>query len=160
MKKKIILSLLVICGFLFLTGCDTNKETTDSLLTALQKEKIVDTDLTLIDKVSKIGTTLFYSQTTYYIYENSNDKLIAINYDTDISSQNEYDYSVAVYYNVSVNSDIEYLDNDTTPENYYSYQNGKKSEYNKYVLESKTDYLVYESKPLFSKTKYTIEKAN
>ena len=160
MKKTIFLCLLVICGFLCLTGCDTSKETTDSLLTALQKEKIVDTDLTLIDKVSKIGTTLFYSQTTYYIYEDSNDKLIAINYDTDISSQNEYDYSVAVYYDVSINNDIEYLGDDTTPESYYSYQDGKKSEYNKYNLENKTDYLVYESKPLFSKTKYTIEKAN
>lgn len=160
MKKKIFLCLLVICGFLCLTGCDTNSETTDSLLSALQKEKIVDTDLTLVDKVSKIGTTLFYSQTTYYIYENSNDELIAINYDTDISSQNEYDYSVAVYYDVSINNDIEYLGDDTTPESYYSYQDGKKSEYNKYNLENKTDYLVYESKPLFSKTKYTIEKAN
>lgn len=158
--KKILLSLLVVVSMFCLTACDSSSESVDNLLTALQEEKIVDTDLTSVDKVSKIGTTLFYSQTTYYIYENSNDKLIAINYDTDISSQNEYDYSVAVYYNVSVNSDIEYLDNDTTPENYYSYQNGKKSEYNKYVLESKTDYLVYESKPLFSKTKYTIEKAN
>ena len=160
MKKKIFLCLLFICGFLCLTGCDTSKETTDSLLSILQKEKIVDNDLALVDKVSKIGTTLFYSQTTYYIYENNNGNLIAINYDTDISSKNEYDYSIAIYNDVSINSNIEYLEDDTTLESYYSYQDGKKSEYNKYNLENKTDYLVYESKPLFSKTKYTIEKAS
>ncbi|MBR3965116.1 MAG: hypothetical protein IKJ80_06890 [Clostridia bacterium] len=160
MKKKIFLCLLVICAFLCLTSCDTNEETSDVLLTALQEEKIVDADLILVDKVSKIGTTLFYSQTTYYIYKDCDNKLIAINYDTNISSQNEYDYSVEVYYNVSVDNDVEYLNDDTTPESYYSYQDGKKSEYNKYNLENKTDYLVYESKPLFSKTKYTIKKAN
>lgn len=70
-----------------------------------------------------------------------------------------YDYKVTIYYNVSTN-DIEYLDNNTTLESYYSYQDGKKSEYNKYNLENKIDYLVYESKPLFSKTKYKIEKVN
>lgn len=160
MKKKIILSLLVICGFLCLTGCDTNKETSDSLLKTLQNEKIVDNNLTLLDKVSKIGTTLFYSQTTYYIYENNNGKLIAISYDTNISSKNDYDYSVAIYYDVSINNNIEYFDDDTTLENYYAYQDGKKSEDNKYNLENKTDYLVYESKSLFSKTKYTIEKSS
>lgn len=158
MKKEIILSLLVICVFLCLTGCDTNKETSDSLLKTLQNEKIVDNNLTLIDKVSKIGTTLFYSQTTYYIYENNNGELIAINYDTNISSKNNYDYLVAIYYDVSINQNIEYLDDDTALENYYAYQDGKKSEDNKYNLENKTDYLVYESKPIFSKTKYTIEK--
>ena len=160
MKKKIFLCLLVICGFLCLTGCDTNEETTDSLLSTLQNEKIVDNNLTLVDKVSKIGTTLFYSQTTYYIYENNHGKLIAINYDTDISSKNEYDYSIAIYYDVSINNDIEYFKDDTTLESYYSYQDGKKSEYNKYNLENKTNYLVYESKPLFSKTKYRIEKSS
>ncbi len=157
--KKILLSLLVVVSMFCLTACDSSSESVDNLLTALQEEKIVDTDLTLVDKVSKIGTTLFYSQTTYYIYENNNNELIAINYDTDISSKNEYDYSVAIYYDVSINN-VEYLDDDTTLESYYSYQDGKKSEYNKYNLEDKIEYLVYESKPLFSKTKYKIRKAN
>lgn len=157
--KKILLSLLVVVSMFCLTACDSSSESVDNLLTALQEEKIVDTDLTLVDKVSKIGTTLFYSQTTYYIYENNNNELIAINYDTDISSKNEYDYSVAIYYDVSINN-VEYLNDDATLESYYSYQNGKKSECNKYNLEDKMEYLVYESKPLFSKTKYKIEKVN
>ena len=157
--KKILLSLLVVVSMFCLTACDSSSESVDNLLTALQEEKIVDTDLTLVDKVSKIGTTLFYSQTTYYIYENNNNELITINYDTDISSKNEYDYSVTIYYDVSINN-VEYLNDDTTLESYYSYQDGKKSEYNKYNLEDKIEYLVYESKPLFSKTKYKIEKVN
>lgn len=157
--KKILLSLFVVVSMFCLTACDSSSENVDNLLTAFQEEKIVNTDLTLVDKVSKIGTTLFYSQTTYYIYENNNNELIAINYDTNISSKNEYDYSVAIYYDVSINN-VEYLNDDTTLESYYSYQDGKKSEYNKYNLEEKIEYLVYESKSLFSKTKYKIEKVN
>lgn len=157
--KKILLSLFVVVSMFCLTACDSSSENVDNLLTAFQEEKIVNTDLTLVDKVSKIGTTLFYSQTTYYIYENTNNELIAINYDTNISSKNEYDYSVAIYYDVSINN-VEYLNDDTTLESYYSYQDGKKSEYNKYNLEDKIEYLVYESKSLFSKTKYKIEKVN
>lgn len=157
--KKILLSLFVVVSMFCLTACDSSSENVDNLLTAFQEEKIVNTDLTLVDKVSKIGTTLFYSQTTYYIYENTNNELIAINYDTNISSKNEYDYSVAIYYDVSINN-VEYLNDDTTLESYYSYQDGKKSEYNKYNLEDKIEYLVYESKSLFSKTKYKIEKVD
>lgn len=157
--KKILLSLFVVVSMFCLTACDSSSENVDNLLTAFQEEKIVNTDLTLVDKVSKIGTTLFYSQTTYYIYENNNNELIAINYDTNISSKNEYDYSVAIYYDVSINN-VEYLNDDTTLESYYSYQDGKKSEYNKYNLEDKIEYLVYESKSLFLKTKYKIEKVN
>ncbi len=157
--KKILLSLFVVVSMFCLTACDSSSENVDNLLTAFQEEKIVNTDLTLVDKVSKIGTTLFYSQTTYYIYENNNNELIAINYDTNISSKNEYDYSVAIYYDVSINN-VKYLNDDTTLESYYSYQDGKKSEYNKYNLEDKIEYLVYESKSLFSKTKYKIEKVN
>ncbi len=158
--KKILLSLLVVVSMFCLTACDSNSENVDNLLTALQEEKIVDTDLTLVDKVSKIGTTLFYSQTTYYIYENNNNELIAINYDTDISSKNDYDYSITIYSNVTINNDIEYLDDDASPESYYVYADGKKSESSKYDFGNSTRYLVYESKPLFSKTKYRIEKTN
>lgn len=97
----------------------------DNLLKAVQEEKTVDTNLILVGKVFKIGTTIFYSQITYYIYKNINNNLIVINYDTDISSKNEYDYSVAIYYNVSVNN-VKYLDDDTTLESSYSYQDERK----------------------------------
>lgn len=45
-------------------------------------------------------------------------------------------------------------------ESYYVYADGKKSEFSKYDFDNSTRYLVYESKPLFSKTKYRIEKTN
>lgn len=158
--KKILLSLLIVVSMFCLTACDSSSENVDNLLTALQKKKIVDIDLTLVDTESKIGTTLFYSQTTYYIYENNNNELIAINYDTDIYSKNDYDYSITIYSNVTINNDIEYLDDDSSPESYYVYADGKKSESSKYDFGNSTRYLVYESKSLFSKTKYRIEKTN
>lgn len=160
MKKKILLSLLVLCCTFCLVGCNSSNETVDNLLTALQEEQIVDKDLELIDEVVgvNVGTTI--SRTTYYIYKNQNSELIAINYDTNIYSKYDFDYSITIYSKVSINNDIEYLDDDKIPEHYYIYQNDEKSEYNKYNLENQTIYLISESKPLFSKTKYTIEKSN
>ena len=160
MKKKILLSLLVLFCTFCLVGCDSSSDTVENLLTAIQQDEIVDKDLELIDKVVDINAGISISRTTYYIYENKNSELIAINYDTNIYSKNDYDYSIAIYFDVSINNDIEYIDEDSSPESYYVYQDGKKSEYNKYNLGNQTNYLVYESKPLFSKTKYEIEKAN
>lgn len=160
MKKKMFLSLLVVFSIFCLTACDSSKNSVDNLLIALQKEKIVDTDLTLVDKVSKIGAGLFISKTTYYIYENNNGNLIAINYDTDIASKNDYDYSITIYSNVTINNDIEYLDDYGSLESYYAYADGKKSESSKYDFSNSTSYLVYKSKLLFFKTKYGIEKTN
>lgn len=158
--KKILLSLLIVVSMFCLTACDSSSENVDNLLTALQKEKIVDKNLKLIDKEVDIDAGIHISRTTYYIYENQNSELIAINYDTNIYSKNDYDYSITIYSNVTVNNDIEYLDDDASPESYYVYSDGKKSESSKYDFGNSTRYLVYESKPLFSKTKYKIEKIN
>lgn len=158
--KKILLSLLIVVSMFCLTACDSSSENVDNLLTALQKEKIVDKNLKLIDTEVDINAGIHISRTTYYIYENQNSELIAINYDTDIYSKNDYDYSITIYSNVTINNDIEYLDDDASPESYYVYADGKKSESSKYDFGNSTRYLVYESKPLFSKTKYRIEKTN
>lgn len=157
--KKIFLSLFVLFAIICLTGCDSNSDAVDGMLSALQKDGIVDNNLVLIDKVTKTGTTLFLTKTTYYIYENQNSELIAIHYNTDVSSKNDYDYSISIYNDVSVD-DVEYIEDSATPETYYTYQDGKQSESNKYNLTSKKVYFVYERKPLFSKTKYVIEEAN
>lgn len=143
-----------------LTACDSSSENVDNLLTTLQKEKIVDKNLKLIDTEVDINAGIHISRTTYYIYENQNSELIAINYNTNIYSKNDYDYSIIIYSNVTINNDIEYLDDDASPESYYVYADGMKSESSKYDFGNSTRYLVYESKPLFSKTKYRIEKAN
>ena len=153
--KKIVLSLVILLGVVCLTGCDSNIDAVDGMLNALKSDRIVDENLVLVDKVTKTGTTLFLTKTTYYIYENQDSKLIAINYNTDVSSKNDYDYSVTIYNDVSV-SDVEYIDDSTNPETYYTYQDGKKSESNKYSLSNQKVYNVYEKKPLFSKTKYEL----
>lgn len=155
--KKVILSLMLLLGFICLTGCDSNGNAVDGMLNTLKKDGIVDKNLVLVDKVTKTSTTLFLTKTTYYIYENQDSKLIAINYNTDVSSKNDYDYSVTIYNDVSV-SDVEYIDDSTNPETYYTYQDGKKSESNKYKLSNKKSYNVYESKTLFSKTNYKLEE--
>lgn len=155
--KKIVLSLVLLLGFVCLTGCDSNVDAVDRMLNALKNDGIVDKNLVLVDKVTKTGATLFLTKTTYYIYENQNSKLIAINYNTDVSSKNDYDYSVTIYNDVSV-SDVEYIDDSTNPETYYTYQDGRKSESNKYELSNKKSYNVYENKTLFSKTNYKLEE--
>lgn len=156
--KKIVLSLVLLLGFVCLTGCDSNVDAVDGMLKALKNDGIVDKNLVLVDKVTKTGTTLFLTKTTYYIYENQDSKLIAINYNTDVSSKNDYDYSVTIYNDVSV-SDVEYIDDSTNPETYYTYQDGRKSESNKYEFSNQKAYNVYEKKPLFSKTKYELVEA-
>lgn len=160
MKKRLFVCLLIVFSIFCLTGCDSSSESIDNLLTALTKEKIVDKNLKLIDTEVDINAGIHISRTTYYIYENQNSELIAINYNTNIYSKNDYDYSIIIYSNVTINNDIEYLDDDASPESYYVYANGKKSEFSKYDFDNSTRYLVYESKPLFSKTKYRIEKTN
>lgn len=158
--KKILLSLLVVFSVFCLTACDSSNESIDNLLTALQEENIVDKNLKLVDKEVDINAGIHISRTTYHIYENQNSELIAINYKTDMYSKNDYDYSITIYSDVTINNDIEYLDDDASPESYYIYSDGKKSEYSKYDFSNSTRYLVYESKSLFSKTKYKIEKVN
>lgn len=155
--KKVILSLMLLLGFICLTGCDSNGNAVDGMLNTLKKDGIVDKNLVLVDKVTKTSTTLFLTKTTYYIYENQDSKLIAINYNTDISSKNDYDYSVTIYNDISIN-DVEYIDDSTNPEAYYTYQDGRKSESNKYELSNKKTYNVYENKTLFSKTNYKLEE--
>lgn len=153
--KKIVLSLVLLLGFVCLTGCDSNTDAVDGMLNALKNDGIVDKNLVLVDKVTKTGTTLFLTKTTYYIYKNQDSNLVAINYNTDVSSKNDYDYSVTIYNDVSV-SDVEYINDSSNPETYYTYQDGKKSESNKYSLSNQKVYNVYEKKPLFSKTKYEL----
>lgn len=157
--KKIILKLILLLGFVYLTGCDSNSDAVAGILSALKHDEIVDNNLVLIDKVTKTTTTLFITKTTYYIYKNEASELIAIHYNTNVSDKNDYDYSVTIYNNVS-SCDVEYVDDPTNSETYYTYQNGKKSESNKYELSDEKTYNVYEEKPLFSKTKYELEETN
>ncbi len=155
--RKVLFSLILVFSLFCLSACDSGGKTVDNLFAFLQQEDIVDDNLVLVDTVVKINAGIIPSGNSYYIYENDKSELIAINYDTNIYSKNDYDYSVSIYYAVSVNNDIEFYYDDISSENYYSYSDGSKSDSNKYSFENKVDYAVYETKPLFSKTKYIIE---
>lgn len=157
--KKTFLCLVLLIGFICLTCCDSNSDAVAGILTALKNDEIVDNNLVLIDKVTKTTTTLFITKTTYYIYENEDSELIAINYNTNVSSDNDYDYSVTIYNDVS-SGEVEYVDDPTNSETYFTYQDGRKSKSNKYELSDKNTYNVYEEKPLFSNTKYKFEEVN
>ena len=47
------------------------------MLNTLKNESIVDKNLVLVDKETKICMTLFITKTTYYIYENYDLELVA-----------------------------------------------------------------------------------
>lgn len=153
--KKSFLSLVVLLCLTCLTGCDSNSDVVDVMLNTLKNNDVVDKKLVLVDKVTKTSTTLFFTKTTYYIYENQDSKLIAINYDTNKLSTNDYDYSVKIYNDVLEN-DVEYIDDSSKLETYHTYQDGRISKSNKYSFSNGKVYQVYEKKNLFSKIKYEL----
>lgn len=151
--KKLLLCILIVFCLLCLPAYDSGTDSVDSLLEFMQEEDIVDDNLILIDKMSKINAGIIPSSKSYYIYETESSDLIAINYDTNVYSKNDYDFLITIYKSVTVNENIEYYD-DLSSENYYSYLNGKVSEDCKFSLENKTEYAVCKSNSLFSKNKY------
>ena len=159
MKKIIsLISLVLIVGCL--TGCTSNSETVDILFNKLQKQKIVDKNLELVDKVHYIDAGYIPSGETYYIYKNKDDKLISISYDTTTIFENgEYDYLVTIYYGVNINDDVVIYDNKEDAQNrakVYSYEDGTYTSDNKYNLSNEKKYEVYKKKSLFG-TKYKFE---
>lgn len=155
--KKVFFCLIIAICILLITACDSSKATVNDLFNLLKEEQIIDESSELVDKVVKTNAGIIPSITSYYVYKTENSELVAVNYDMNIHSKNDYDYLISVYFTVSVNEDIEYVDDTSSLENFYSYSNGKSSIRSKYNFESKVNYSVYESNPLFSKkTKYKI----
>lgn len=158
--RKIILSLLIIFGIIFLTGCDSNRETVDILLNNLQNQKIVDSNLELVDKVHYIDAGPIPSGETYYIYKNKDNKLISISYDTTtIFETGEYDHLVTIYDDVNINKDVVIYDNKEDAQNrarIYTYIDGTYTSENKYKLSNIKKYEVYKKKILFF-TKYKFQ---
>ena len=163
MIKKIIFSLSIIFGLICLTGCESNSETVDILLNNLQKQKIVDKNLDLIDKVHYTNGGYIPSSATYYIYKNKDNQLIAISYDTKtIFEYGDYEYLVTIYYDVDVNTDVVIYDNREEAEQravVYSYMDGTYTSKNKYNLSNIKKYNVYKKKILlFTKYKFELQK--
>lgn len=152
--KKILLCLLTFLGIIFLSGCNNvNVEKVEELLNSMKKQKIVEKDIELVDEVSSVYTGYLYSKTKYYIYETNDNKLLAISYENNIHAKNDYDYIITIYNNLGINDDVEYLDDTSGSEQFYTYKDGTSTDKNKYIFKEEIKYVVYEKESLFS-TKY------
>lgn len=143
MKKKLLLLMLLIIPLIFSTGCEANEKERNELLDALKRDKIVSRKLENIDYIVDVNAGIIPSRTTYYVYKDTDNSLIAISYESDYSSENDYNYLVTIYHNVTENKNYETITNDEaySTENYYIYEDGTKSIEEKYNLE---DIKVYE----------------
>jgi len=160
MKKTIIFSLLIVFGLVCLTGCytDTNKEEVDILFKQLEKEKIVDKDLKLIETFYEQSNGYIPYSDVYYVYEDNHQKLTVIHYETNHSSKDDYNYFIKIYYDVDVNNNVQLYDNVESLDYwvFYSYGDGTYSTDKKYVLDNLKQYKVKKEKKLFF-TKYKFE---
>ena len=107
--KRLVVCMLMLVMSINVFGCSSSGGEDKSVLESLKDEKIVDKDLKLIDEVTNIGTVLFRTEYTYSIYENDDSELVAIFYKESSSSDDDYDYLVRIYSDVTINN-VEYID--------------------------------------------------
>ena len=143
--KRIISVLLVISILLLsLTGCDAGSEASEDIFEALQKQKFIEKDLEYVDTVTKVTAGLFLTRTTYYIYQDQESNLIAINIDKNIYKKYDYDYVATVYCDVTVDSNVHYVEDTSSLELFYTYTaDHTKSRNNKYVMKEASRYNIY-----------------
>ena len=76
---------------------------------------------------------------------------------------NEYDHLVTIYYDVTINNDVNLINSEdvTCDENgYYSYQNGEYTDNGRYQFGTKKEYYATEKSALFKGKYYSLELAN
>ena len=145
MQKLIFFIFISLLLSFSLTACDAGAEDVEDITDALKKQNIIDDDFELVDQVREIYAGLFITRTLYYIYQNQDSDYIAITYEKNIESKNDYDFAVTIYEDVEPNSEIEYMDDTSSAEHYYIFINDDKSAWqNKYLLEDAHRYSVYE----------------
>lgn len=157
MKKasRFFLPGLFVLLIVLLTGCNSNSKTVDELFKVLQKQKIIEKDLKLIDTVNKVYAGPVPSDSIKsYIYEDNNSNLIAIHYQTTYNKSNPY--YVIIYRNVTAKT-VEFIEE--TTDLFYRYKDGKISKENKYDLDEaqKEKYNITYTKGIFGK-KYKVER--
>lgn len=156
MKNKILLLILLIIPVLFSTGCEASEKERNNLLNALKRDKIVSRKLESVNYFVDVNAGIIPTRTTYYIYKDTDNSLTAISYESDYSSEHDYDYLVTVYHKVTENKNYETITDDEAyvEENYYIYEDGTKSIEEKYNLEDMKVYEVTEKTSfIFSKLK-------
>lgn len=134
MKKILYIFCLLIC-MLGLCGCQSSGEdedvieVEDKIMSALKEEKVISDSMKLID------TQTYYAgewyENTYYIYEDSDSKMIAIEYVSYDCI--ECPVLVIIYYDVIINDDVNLLSSYSEP--CYYYQNGEYTDNARYIID-------------------------
>lgn len=164
MKKMLCFFSLIIC-ILCLCGCQSNQEDRTKILTALKKEKIISDGMEQIDtETYSIWSAEWCQKRTYHIYKDKDSKMIAINYKNNRYSKNsEYDHLVTIYYDVTLNNDVNLLDSEDVSCNedgYYYYQNSEYTDNARYEFGTSKTYYATEKSALFKGKYYSLELAN
>lgn len=162
MKKRIIFLSIICCiSLLYLTGCESSKNDRDKLFKVLKKQNIISESMKQIDTQTKYVDVAAFgcSSTTYYIYQDDNNNLIAITYKQS-NSKDEYKHIVNVYKSITRKDITDTLSEEESkcgPNNKYRYENGEATLEPRYETESNETYHAYLKKSLFGSS-YTLEK--
>lgn len=155
--KKILIYLIGIIILIGIIGCDADEETSYILFNSLKSQKLIDEDFNFVETVIERENSLFITRTTYYIYEDSNDNYLAIQYSSCNGDNTcDSDYKVKIYDASLTNDDIIYIDDISGEERYYIFDN-KYSKNNKYDLTCTKAYYATKKYKLFKGNYYSFE---
>ena len=158
--RKILICVLGIIALIGLTGCEASEDDAKVIFTSLKKEKIIDKDSEYVETVTEEIFSYLISTNTYYIYQDSQDNLLAIQYS---SCQGQYncddDYVLNIYKAKLTDKEITYVSEDDAKkmETFYLFD-GKYAQNNKYDLDFKESYFATKHKGLFKGIYYTFKQ--
>lgn len=153
--KRCLIVVLLFTSLIVFTGCQPSSEKKVTILDALKENNIISKDIEYVDTVTKMSSGAIPINIPYDIYKD-NGKLIAIYIDKDVNKNNDYDFIVIIYTDVTINEENRvYVSEDEKAETYYRYKNDNKiTNNNIYTLNDMKEYHLYENK-----NSYTIKEA-
>ncbi len=165
--KKFLVCLFSLMVFIILTGCENNpssEKDIKKLFAALKQENIISDSMEQIDVQSYTYYPLEWCVTDhYYIYKDNDSKMIAVTYKKNRYSEDaKYNHVVTVYYDVTINNDVNTIsaDDASCDETYYTYQNGEYTDKNRYELGSEKVYHAVEKSSFLKGKYYSLELAS
>lgn len=158
--RKILICVLGIIALIGLTGCEASEDDANVIFASLKKEKIIDKDLDYAETITEKTFSYLISTNTYYIYQDSQDNLLAIQYSSCKSQNNcDGDYVLRIYEAQSTDEEITYISEDDAKkmETFYLFD-GKYAKNNKYDLDLKESYFATKHNNLFKGVYYTFKQ--
>ena len=126
--KRFLMFVLCFVFLVLVSGCEVDDEVRHDLFDTLQNEEIIDEDLDFIASYTSKTTGLFISSDTYYLYEDEDDNIIAINYFSCTGNTTcDSDYKISIY-DVEV-EDVELIEIDDEEVGYYDHYYIMKDKY-------------------------------